>query len=72
MPKSEPRQINARLPEPLYTRLRQLSYELHKSQTKIITEALVLYDDVVKRRRAREAEEARSRAATPAEEVADA
>ena len=45
-------QISVHLPEELHKRLRLLSYETHKSQTKIIVEALVLYNEVVRRQRA--------------------
>lgn len=58
----DPRQISVRLPPQVYDGLRRNSYELHKSQTKIIVEALILYDDLAKRRKA----------ATARPEVADA
>ena len=53
MPKADPRQVNVRLPQVVYDRLRLLNYELHKSNTKIITEALVLYDEAQQRAKAR-------------------
>ena len=48
-------QISVHLPTVLHERLRLLSYEQHKSQTKIICEALVLYDEVIRRQRAEQA-----------------
>ena len=53
MTKPDPRQVNVRLPQVVYDRLRLLNYELHKSNTKIITEALVLYDEAQQRAKVR-------------------
>ena len=50
--KSSARQIPVRIPQALYDNLRRHSYELHKSQAKIIAEALTLYLDLVDRRKA--------------------
>lgn len=49
--KAEPKQISVRLPAKVYDDLRRDGYELHKSHTAIITEALVLYHDLAQRRK---------------------
>ncbi len=59
-----PREVTVRLPGALAERLRRLSYEEHRSQNKILTDAFTLYDEVVRRRRASE------RVRTPVEEAA--
>jgi hypothetical protein len=49
--KAEPKQISVRLPAKVYDDLRRDGFELHKSHTAIITEALVLYHDLAARRK---------------------
>ena len=44
-----PKQISARLPTKVYEDLRLLSHELHRSQTKIIVDALVFYIGLARR-----------------------
>jgi hypothetical protein len=51
-PKRDERQISVRLPTKVYDDLRTNGYELHKSHTAIITEALILYNDLAQRKKA--------------------
>ncbi len=64
-----PREVTVRLPGALAERLRQLSYEEHRSQNKILTDAFTLYDEVVRRRRVRLPAVPAEEAAPPAVEV---
>ncbi len=44
------KQISLRLPPQAYESLRRLGFELHRSHTRIVLEALVLYEEVLRRR----------------------
>ena len=44
-----PQQISHRVPPETYKTLRRLSYELHRSQTRIIIESVKVYDELVTR-----------------------